>query len=195
MKNIYFIFFLLFFLTLPAFAGGTNSNYEVGMSLSGFYFPFPYTSCFAIHNDNIYDEVDISIFYLKDFKYYFYIFEYEMNYGFHSFYDVLFLFLKTGIGGYFEIGPLIIRASVSLSPGFYYMDGYFMSNDPDDFNLYFNEYYDFYISAEPNIAIGLKLQEGFNFYFGLKVKYFLFLKYDFPDFKPYFIYFMFSYYI
>ncbi len=165
MKKLYLIFFLLLFFTIPIFAQETANNYEIGMSLAGFYFPFPTDPRSVIYNDiYTYGEADLTIFYFKDFKYFFYIFEYEMQYGFYSYFDLLFVFLKAGVGGHIEIGPLIIRASINLSPGFYYIDGYYTNEDPLDFNLYYYEYYDFYICAEPNLAIGLKLQKGFNFY-------------------------------
>lgn len=194
MKNIILIFFCIFIISCLCYANEYN-KIKIGTTL---FLPFEITnsSNFYIYNICIWDSISYSIFYLMEFSHYYINFEYEVVFDLdllknYEYSITLFMFFKVGSGLIFGIGPLIFKMLINISPGFYLIKEKYY--DLFDEKWYNYEYYDYYICFEPNFIIGYKIDDKFSFNIGVRFKYFIFFNYQYPEFKPYYVYTMFVY--
>lgn len=193
MKYLFVLLLLVFSCSI--FIQAQVVQEELAISLAGL-FEIQDNSMFEIFEFNIWDCFVWTFSYTKIYELYFISIELEtiflcnyidfINYQFN-----LFLFLKVGIGLNYDIGPLIIRFGIFLSPGFYILNEKYYSYM---YNMLIkNERNDLYICFQPFISFGLKIQQNFALYIGFRQKYFIFFNSFFPNFQPYDIYIMFSY--
>ncbi|MFN3412360.1 MAG: hypothetical protein ACK4YF_09400, partial [Exilispira sp.] len=164
MKNIFFVFILIFLLSNFCHGQNKYNNYECGNIL-----------VIPLELDNIND----SNFYLGSYR--------LLNIDSIE----LFIFFKVGSKVFLSIGPLLLKAFLNISFGFYIIKESFYNFFEDKWYKY--ELYDYYICFEPNFSIGYQIDKKFSFNIGIRYKFFIFFNYQFPEFKPFYIYTMFIY--
>ncbi len=204
MRNNYIIFFIfvLFFIFIYSNSLLAQENQtEIGINIGIIYragtdsasFPFSELYYNPSFPEGITSEfIPTSIFYMISKKYFFYIFSFESFLSdFNSGPNYMF-FSEIGFGLYYSLGPIIIRLFLNNGLGVYFLKILYVFYD-ENRPLIGKPQSDFLIYLEPNVAVGLKLNKSFIFYFGINQKYSLFFKTQIECFKPFQYYIMLSY--